>query len=160
MANKIVTAIENAIVIVTSVIMLTLTFCNVVSRYFLHASLSFTDEIVTGLFVIASLAGASIAIRKGAHVGLDFVTSFFPEKLQKACLILGAVLGLVFCVVLCKLGIDMVLQEIAMKQITETMKWPAWIFGSTVPVGAGLLAIRYLITIVDDVKNLVKGDAE
>lgn len=161
MVHKLLSGIENIIVVVTSVIMLVLTFANVVSRYFLHMSLAFTDEIVTALFVIASLAGASIAIRKSAHVGLDFVTSFFPQKVQKLCLMLGCVLGMVFCAILFKLGLDMVIQEFVMKQISETMKWPAWIYGSTVPVGAALLLIRYLVTLIDHIKNFNKeGDAE
>lgn len=51
--DKIVVKIENYVCIVTFIIMIFLTFANVVSRFLLHMSLSFTEEIVTGLFVIA-----------------------------------------------------------------------------------------------------------
>ena len=160
MINKIVDNIENFIVIVTSIIMLTLTFANVVSRYWLHASLAFTDEVVTSLFVIASLAGSSIAIRKNAHVGLDFVTSFMPEKTQKLCVMLGCLLGLIFCVILFKLGLDMVIQEYTSKQLSATMQWPEWIYGSTIPVGAALLSVRYLLTLILNIKNFNKKGVE
>ena len=53
--DKIVVKIENYVCIVTFIIMIFLTFANVVARFLLHMSLSFTEEIVTGLFVIASL---------------------------------------------------------------------------------------------------------
>ena len=81
--DKIVVKIENYVCIVTFIIMIFLTFANVVSRFLLHMSLSFTEEIVTGLFVIASLAGASVAVRNQSHLGLDFFIGFMPAKVRK-----------------------------------------------------------------------------
>lgn len=146
--NKIIEKIENYVCVITFVVMLSLAFINVVSRFGLHMSLSFTEEIVTGLFVLASLAGASIAMRNRAHLGLDFFTGYMPEKLRKAFEILGIILALVFCGIIFYYGILMVRQEFIMGQKTATMQWPEWIYGMTVPVGSGLLIVRYVLSLI------------
>ena len=91
--DKIVVKIENYVCIVTFIIMIFLTFANVVSRFLLHMSLSFTEEIVTGLFVIASLAGASVAVRNQSHLGLDFFIGFMPAKVRKVLSVAATVLA-------------------------------------------------------------------
>lgn len=155
--EKIISTIENYVCIFTLVIMLMFTFANVISRFVLHLSLSFTEEIVTALFVIASLAGASIAVRESAHLGLDFFTSFMPKNIQKILGIFAVFLGIVFCAIIIFYGVDMVYQEYVSKQVSATMQWPEWIYGLTVPVGAGLLLLRFLLDFVYKILNF-KGE--
>lgn len=145
--GKLIKHLENYICIFTLIVMLTLTFVNVISRFGFHMSLSFTEEIVTGLFVLASLSGASIAIRDGAHLGLDFITFCMPKPIQKVLSILANLLGMVFCGIVFYYGVMMVHQEFITKQISATMQWPEWIYGCVVPLGALLLIVRYLITL-------------
>lgn len=157
--EKFMDNIENYICIITFTIMLTLTFVNVVSRFGLHMSLSFTEEIVTGLFVLASLTGSSIAVRKEAHLGLDFFTSFLPKKGQDFLLIVATLAAMAFCIILFYFGVQMVIQEYVTKQVSATMQWPEWIYGMTVPVGSALLILRYIITLKNQiVKFTKKGD--
>lgn len=147
--NRFISNLEKYICVATFVVMLTLTFVNIVSRYLLTMSLSFTEEIVTSLFVIASLAGASIAIREHAHLGLDFITSYFPKSIQRLLFVLGNVLGIVFCSVVFHHGAIMVYHEFESGQVSATMQWPEWIYGMTVPVGSALLIVRYFLTICE-----------
>lgn len=78
--NKGLIQVEDWVNVVTFMIMLFLTSINVFSRFVLHASLAFTDEFVTVLFVLCSLAGSSVGQRNHSHLGLDFVTGFMPRK--------------------------------------------------------------------------------
>ena len=50
--NKILDYIEESLVCVCLVVMTALTFVNVVARYVFSASLSFSEEITTYLFVL------------------------------------------------------------------------------------------------------------
>lgn len=150
--------IEKYVCVVTFVVMLTLAFVNVVSRFVMHMSLSFSEEIVTGLFVLASLAGSSLAVRDRSHLGLDFITSFMPQKTQGMLLIIASCLGIFFCLVIFYFGALMVHQEFITKQVSATMQWPEWIYGLTVPVGCGLLILRYIVTIWEQTSALKKGD--
>lgn len=145
--DRITMKIENWVCIVTFTVMIALTFANVVSRFVLHLSLSFTEEIVTALFVIASLAGSSIAARNKSHLGLDFVIGFMPEKVQRILEVAATILALVMCGILFYYGVLMVRQEMFLEQVSATMQWPEWIYGLTVPVGAGTMCLRYIIVL-------------
>ena len=149
--DKIVVKIENYVCIVTFIIMIFLTFANVVSRFLLHMSLSFTEEIVTGLFVIASLAGASVAVRNQSHLGLDFFIGFMPAKVRKVLSVAATVLAIILCGPRFYYGVLMVRQEMFLEQVTAAMQWPEWIYGLTVPVGAAILVLRYLIGLVSQI---------
>jgi C4-dicarboxylate transporter DctQ subunit len=141
--NRFVENIEKYVCICAFTVMLTLTFVNVLSRFFLHISLSFSEEIVTGLFVLASLTGASVAVRDGSHLGLDYLVSFTPQTVQKALALLANLLGIVMCSIILYYGLLMAVDEYGSGQLSATMQWPEWIYGSTVPFGAGLLIFRY-----------------
>lgn len=146
--DKIVIRIENYICIATFVIMLVLTFANVVSRFVLHFSLSFTEEIVTALFVIASLAGTSVAVRNESHLGLDFVIGFMPKAVQRALSLVAVILAIIMCGIMLYYGILMVRQEMFLQQVSATMQWPEWIYGMTVPLGAGILLLRCILGLI------------
>ena len=55
MINKILDYFEEGLCCVCLVVMTALTFINVLSRYVFNASLSFSEEITTYLFVLLSL---------------------------------------------------------------------------------------------------------
>ena len=61
--SKILDKIEEYICIICLVAMTILVFANVFSRYALHASLSFSDEITTKLFILLSMLGTAIAAK-------------------------------------------------------------------------------------------------
>jgi C4-dicarboxylate transporter DctQ subunit len=145
--NQFVENIEKYVCICTFVVMLTLTFANVLSRFVLHMSLSFSEEIVTGLFVLASLAGSSVAVRDNAHLGLDYLVSFMPRMAQKALTLLANLLGIAMCSAILYYGILMVADEYESEQLSATMQWPEWIYGCTVPLGSSLLIFRYCYAI-------------
>ena len=65
--------IEEYLCICCLVIMTALVFANVFSRYILHASFSFSEEITTNLFVLLSMMGTAIAAKRQAHLGLSLV---------------------------------------------------------------------------------------
>lgn len=145
--NRFVNWIEKFICVVTFVVMLILTFVNVVSRFVLHMSLSFSDEIVTTLFVLASLAGSSIAIKDGLHLGLDYITTKMSPKAQGFLFFLSNILGVIFWVIVLYYGIGMVQGEFTDHQVSARLGIPEWIYGMTIPVGCVLLIVRYAITI-------------
>lgn len=54
---KILDWIEEILCVLCTAVMTLLVFANVVSRYILHYSLSFSEEITTYLFILLSLMG-------------------------------------------------------------------------------------------------------
>lgn len=140
--KKILDHIEDYIGAVVFVAMLLLTFANVVMRNF-SASISFTEEITTSLFVLLCMLGTAIAAREQSHLGLGVITEMLPAKVRKCLAAIANVLGVVFSIILLVTGIGMVQTEIEMKQISIALGIPQWIYGSFFPIGAAFMIWRF-----------------
>ena len=151
--RKVLKEIEEKVSILTYIVMLVITFSNVIGRYCLHASISFTEEITTNLFVLLSVIGTAIAARERAHLGLGAITELLPRRVQTAISAVANILGMLFGVVLLVTGISMVRNQIAITAKTTTLMWPAWVFGIFLPIGAVFIIIRFLEAGIEDFKN-------
>jgi C4-dicarboxylate transporter DctQ subunit len=160
---KILDRIEEGICILCLVAMTALVFANVFSRYVLHLSLSFSEEITTNLFVLLSMMGTAIAARRRAHLGLSILTDAVGPKTRRSLLIFGFGLATVFCFAVFFYGIKMVHNEYILGQVTPSMQWPEWIYGCFVPFGAAFMTLRFALVTIEEIRlpaDQLKSDAE
>ena len=160
---KILNKIEEGICILCLIAMTTLVFANVFSRYVLHLSLSFSEEITTNLFVLLSMMGTAIAARRRSHLGLSILTDAVNPKLRRALLAFGFGLATVFSFAVFFYGIKMVRNEYILGQVTPSMQWPEWIYGCFVPFGAAFMTLRFAQVTLEELRtpaDKVKTDAE
>ena len=160
---KILDRIEEGICILCLIAMTTLVFANVFSRYVLHLSLSFSEEITTNLFVLLSMMGTAIAARRRAHLGLSILTDAVSPKIRRSLLIFGFGLSTIFCFAVFFYGIKMVRNEYILGQVTPSMQWPEWIYGCFVPFGAAFMTLRFAQITLQEIRtpaDQAKSDAE
>ena len=155
---KLLDRIEEILSIFVFMLMLILTFINVIMRNF-SASISFTEEITTSFFVLLCMLGTSIAARAHAHLGLSVLTEQLPEKLRSIVALIGNFLGIVFSLVLFVTGVQMVVTEYIAKAISIALQIPQWLYGLFIPVGAFLMMVRFFQAMLDDLK-VVRGAKE
>ncbi|MDY5564444.1 MAG: TRAP transporter small permease [Candidatus Limivicinus sp.] len=141
--NKILDYIEESLVCVCLVVMTALTFVNVVARYVFSASLSFSEEITTYLFVLLSLLGSAIAATRGAHLGLTIISDRVGPKAGRVLGIISMAFATAFSAIICYFGFFMALNQFNKGQLTAGTQLPEWIFGSFVPIGALFVTIRF-----------------
>ncbi len=79
--------------------MVVLVFGNVVLRYGFDTGIIVSEELSRFLFIWLVFIGAVVAMRDGAHLGMDTLVSRLPDRGQKAC----AVLTQLFIVLCCAL---------------------------------------------------------
>jgi TRAP-type C4-dicarboxylate transport system permease small subunit len=120
-----------------------ITMANVLSRYVLNTSFSFTEELTTNLFAFVIFIGAALLARENGHLGFALLTDFLPKKWKAATIILVAVLTSVFFAILLWYGLEMVMQQYEYGQRTPAMGMPEWLMGMSVPLGALLCLIRF-----------------
>ena len=151
--------VEEVISIAVFLVMLSITFMNVISRYLLHMSLSFTEELVAVLFVLLSTIGGALAAKDNSHYTLDLITgSLSPEKRRKM-LAFDSLLSILACGILVVTGVMMVLQQFAIGGLSYSLKVPEWIYGSFVPVGCFFMMIRFAQSVIRRWKES-KGDKQ
>lgn len=146
---NVVAAIEKITLVITMLLILALTVGNVFSRYVIHRSWSFTEEIVVAVFVLITLLAAALACREGELVNLTLVTNSLPEKTKKPLMILVTVLCVIFSLILFKYGLDKVITQLENGKRTFVLNWPEWIFWSFVPIGAGCMILHFIEYCID-----------
>jgi TRAP-type C4-dicarboxylate transport system permease small subunit len=134
-------------------IMVLINFGNVLSRYFIHASWAFTEELLVILFVWNTMLASAVAFKHKAHLGLSVLTDLFPEKFQKVVVIFGAVLTVGLMAILARYGIDMVANQIKYNQKTPAMNLPEWIASISISVGALIIILRVIETTIMTLKE-------
>ena len=110
---NVVAAIEKIILVITMLLILVLTVGNVFSRYVIHRSWSFTEELVVAVFVLITLLAAALSCREGELVNLTLLTDNLPAKLKKPSVILITICCVIFSAVLFKYGLEKVLTQMA-----------------------------------------------
>ncbi len=157
---KLLDYIEEICVVACMVVMTILTFANVIARYVFSASFSFSEEITTYLFVLASLMGSAIAAKRKAHLGLTILTDRLSPKGEKICNVTGYFIGVLFALAIFYYGILMVISQINLGQKTAGMQWPEWIFGSFVPIGSFFVLIRFIELMIKAIKEDTKKEVQ
>ncbi len=148
--------IEEIVAAVCLSVMTVLAFANVVARYVFSASFSFSEEITTYLFVLLSLLGTAIAARRRAHLGLTILTDVVSPKVRRVLHVIGYLFAVAFTGAIFFYGIQMVLSQHKLGQVTANIQWPEWIFGSFVPIGALFAMIRFVQVLVEEIQG--KGE--
>ena len=126
----------------TLAFMALMTFAQVVSRYCLHRSISFAEELVRYLLIWVTMLGIAVAAKRRSHIGVRFVTMLFP-RLRRALIPLTGLCMCVFFGILLVYGSAMVWSEHRV-QTTEALNWPMWWAGLSIPVGGALAMFRTL----------------
>jgi len=155
---KVLDYVENIICVACILVMLALAFANVIGRYVLHASISYTEEVTCGLFVLLCVMGTAIAARAGTHLGLTILTEHFSKKSQRIVCFCSNMLAAACCILLLYLSIKMVQNQIKLETISATLQLPTWIYGLAMPVGAVFMSVRFIQAAVEALTR--KDDTE
>lgn len=140
------TKIENKIYEVVSwvtimlfLVMVGLCILQVICRYVLKVSLSFTEELARFLFIWTTFLGTAMALKKNKHVKMELLVQSLPEIVQKLLNVLVFVSEMLIYVVLLYSGVQVVSKTIA--QTSAAMNVSMGIVYSVVPISAIIMMI-------------------
>lgn len=137
---RIIRFFEDWVVILSFMMIVLVTFVNVLSRYIFKASLAFSEEITINLLVVMTMMGAVVGIRLGAHLGFTYLVENAKGQVRRVLLITSTVLIVVFLAVLLIWGGEMVIAQAIRGRATPSLGIPQWLFTLSIPL-AGLLGI-------------------
>ncbi len=121
-------------VILTFGAMTVIIFLQVLFRYVLEFSLSWSEELARYLFVWLTFLGAGVAMRDGSHIEVSLVADLVkPKRPRELLRLLANLLGIVFLYVLMTRGLDVATRVFALGQVSPTMEF--------LPIGFNYLAI-------------------
>src|SRR5512137_1067603 len=114
-------------------------FLNVVTRYFIHYSFAFTEEVEVACLVWLTMLGAAAGFRRGIHLGFDLLALRFPKLGKNLLYPLASVLTILTVCVLIWLSLLQIKDEWELKIGSEALGIPQWLYTLAIPVGGILM---------------------
>nr|WP_243137328.1 TRAP transporter small permease [Desulfofundulus thermobenzoicus] len=128
--------------------MATVIFAQVVARYALHNSLTWSEEVGRYAFVWITFFGAALAVKERSHVALDNLVKNLPITLQKIILFTGYMLMIIFSMVMAYAGWQIF--ELGANQLSAATQIPMkWVY-IAIPAGSVLIIVYLLKNLIED----------
>jgi C4-dicarboxylate transporter DctQ subunit len=141
--KDIIYSFEKWAVIILLAFTVTLSFIQVILRYFFNAGYAWVPEIVVFAFISMTLLGASTGIRNGVHIGVDVIVKLLPLKFQKFSQIFTDFSGAVLFLFMSYLTCRFVLYFREMGQLSIITEIPIWMMIAYMPVAFLFMAFHY-----------------
>jgi len=116
----------------------------VLLRYFFTTGIYWAEGALIMLVIYAALVGASVAVRKNMHVRLDVLIARLPPIPRWWAYLLSDALCLFFVLSLWYFGLLYLLQVIGFGDMNAETELPEWVHYLAVPLGMGLMSLRYV----------------
>lgn len=142
--GKAIYAFEKWATIILLAFTVTLSFIQVILRYFFNTSFTWVPEIVVFSFISMTLLGASTGIRNGVHIGVDVIVKLFPLKFQKFSDIFAKLSGAALLLFMSYLTCKFVLYFREMGQLSIITEIPIWMMIAYMPVAFLFMAFHYM----------------
>lgn len=133
---------EEYVCAIALIIMALVTFMNVFSRKLPWFNLSFTQELVTTMFVWVCCLAAALAFKTNSHMGFSYLTDKLTGPIKNFHTYLRACLITINYIIWLWWGIDMVMRQLRYNMLTGVLEMPIWMIGIAIPLSAVLSIFR------------------
>ncbi|MFC6671609.1 TRAP transporter small permease [Marinobacterium aestuariivivens] len=127
-----------------------LIFMGVLSRYFFHYSIAWSEELARFLFLLGALFGAASACKTGQHGGIPLLVDKFPPALQRVTEVFVGICMLVFIGYLAWQSYGTTMRALASGQTSMTTGISIWV------INLGMF-LAFCLAFVRTVQGLIIG---
>lgn len=144
--------LEEALVNVIMVILVILTFINVVLRYIFDYSIPGSVELSILLFAWIIFIGSSVAMKNKGHIKIDLLEAILPKKGTRFLSILIGIMLITLSAFMCFYGFiftyDVIGETLGASNIPKALVYLAF------PIGFGLMGIHLINHLVITIKEI------
>ena len=141
--NTAIAKAERALLVFIVLLMVSLAFLQVILRNVFAHGLLWGDIFLRQMVLWVGFIGASLATREGKHIGIDLFSRMVSGKALTASRLFTNLFASVVSFVLAHAAWNFVAEERSFNSMAFAAV-PAWYFESIIPVGFGLMALRFL----------------
>ena len=134
--------IEEYILLVLFPLMVIVVFVATCVRYLTVMSLPWAEEVARYSMVWIAYIGASLGIKRNAHLGVEAVLLLLPQGTRKHFDYLRYLIIILFNVLIAYYTFQIIQSQISTEQVSPSLRIPMWFAYGAVPVGAVLMAWR------------------
>lgn len=124
-----------------------LVVADVVGRGAFNSPVKGTPELVSISIVIICFLQAAYAIRSGSMLNVDFITTYFPPRLQSYLAGAGAIIGVLFFGLVCWGSLEPLAHAWTSGEYEGegALRVPSWPGRFVIVIGTGLASISYVL---------------
>ena len=148
--KKIDRCLELSIVVISVLACSTLVillFTSVIFRFVLKLPLSGIDEISSYSMIWFVFTSGALALKKGAHVGVDIFKSMLPAALRDFLDVLFYMFILMLMMVVAYQGALFVLSRTW--EVTPSLMLPTWTIYIAIPIGATFMGLQTILLLIE-----------
>jgi TRAP-type C4-dicarboxylate transport system permease small subunit len=155
---KIIALVEDAVISIMLCSMVLLVLVQIGLRDFYSTGIPGGAEMVRHLVLWVAFLGAGIAAREGKHIRIDVIYRVLTPSLKHVAEILTGLFTMVICGILLYASIQFVRNDYALGTAIAFFNMPVWIFEVVIPLGYGIVTIRYGAQSVESFLKLLRGE--
>ena len=148
--DKILTFFEDWTLFITVFVALIAMFFNVVLRYGFNYSLAWSEELVREVIIYTTFIGCSAAIKNRSMIKIDALVQLVP-KLKIPLNYISNIATLIFAMMMLYYGWKMAALQAATHQKTIIMQIPLVYLFAILPLMGGMMFIRTIMVMYQDV---------
>ncbi|MCF8010507.1 MAG: TRAP transporter small permease [Clostridiales bacterium] len=133
-----------AFIFTVFVIMVITTFSQVVFRFVLSNSLSWSGELSRYCLIWLTFIGGALGVRSKVHVAVEALTVILPEKIRRHVARFNYLVIMIFGVILARYGYKLSAYNLSHNQLSPAMHVPIGLIYTAVPI-AGLLIFFFAL---------------
>lgn len=152
--SKVFDRLEEYLLIILFPLMTIIVFASTMTRYLKLGSMPWSEELARYIMVWMAYIGASLGVKRNAHLGVEVVVNLLPENIKKYAGILRVGIILLFNILVIKFSYKIIMHQINIEQTSPAMAIPIWVAYLAVPVGAFMMCIRAIQVVVNEKKKI------
>ncbi len=156
--DKTLVKAETAFLVLFFAVMIVLSFSQVVLRNFFGTGFLWADPLVRHLVIWVGFMGAAIATHEERHISIDALTKFFSPRWKAIAQVLTSLFAVIVCYYLADAAL-VFLKDERSSGSEIFLSIPTWVALIVIPSGYGLMAVHFVVKIVENVMKLFgKGE--
>ncbi len=154
-AQMILYRVEDSILVGLLLLMITLAVLQIFLRNLFDTGIVWSDVLVRILVLWVGLLGAMVASRQGNHINIDILDRFLPERAKVVVSFVVEVFTAFICAIVAYYSLQFVQMEFADGGMAFA-KVPVWLCEAIIPFAFVVIAIRYVLLSIINLKKIVK----
>jgi TRAP-type C4-dicarboxylate transport system permease small subunit len=136
--------IEDRLLAILVLTLVVLAGAQIILRNFFDTGLSWADPLLRALVLWTGMLGALAAVRDDKHIALDVLQRFLSPNMQRIARALTLGFTAVMCAAMAWFSVDLVKIDLTSGS-NAFARVPSWLIESILPVGFGLMALRFAL---------------
>ncbi|MBF0102498.1 MAG: TRAP transporter small permease [Desulfobacterales bacterium] len=136
--------------------MIALVLAQIFLRNALHQGMIGGDSMIRHLLLWIVFLGASLSTKENTHIKMDALSKILPESLRLPVECMTDVFSIVVGSILVYASVDFVYTEYIGQSNMPFMNMPLWIFQSIIPIGYGIITLRFLAKCIRNILCKIK----